>query len=69
MPCTPLHSPHLLLLLLSCLVSAVYPTPRTEGCLLCTEVLMAPCSVCLPGCWPTGLPAESTLGSGDGLLV
>lgn len=43
MPLTQLHCPHLLLLLvvLSCLVSAVRPTPCMEGCLLCTQVLTA----------------------------
>lgn len=47
MPLTQLHCPHLLLLLLvlSCLVSAVHPTPCMEGCLLFTQVLTAPWSL------------------------
>lgn len=43
MPLTQRHCPHLLLLLLalSCLVSAVHPAPRVEGCPLFTHVLTA----------------------------
>lgn len=65
MPLTQLHCPHLLLLLLlvlSCLVSAVRPTPCMEGCLLCTQVLTA---LWLLTCFP----AEGTLCPGNGLSV
>lgn len=60
MPLTQLHCPHLLLLLLmlSCLVSAVHPTPRMVGCLLFTTSADSSLVACLPVCQPEAPSAQ-----------